>query len=461
MRGSSLALRLFVLAAIWSALSLAAAGFVLIAVYRGSVERAFDERLGVYLKTLVGAMAAQSADGGGTFKEPGNVGEPRFELPLSGWYWVVRRAGDGKVLMTSPSLVGEVLALPSDSGVVPGDDRIAKAYIVGPDRQDLRVLEREISFDETAEHAYRIAVAGDAGGLRDDVTAFSTRTALILFLVGLGLVVTTSFQVRLGLSPIERMRQALFRIRAGDAERLDGSFPSEIVPLAQELNALIEANRETMERARTHVGNLAHALKTPLSVITNEARSSQAPIAPRIVEQAALMKEHIDHHLERARMAAQRRVIGAVTDVGPIVERLARAMRKIHEQKGVVVEVELAEPVRFRGEKQDLEEALGNLMDNACKWCRGHVVVTVTVEAAARSGDRRFLTVTVDDDGPGLSPEKRAEALKRGRRLDETVPGTGLGLNIVTELAALYGGRFALADAPLGGLRCELVLPAL
>lgn len=458
MHGSSLALRLFVLAAIWSALSLAAAGSVLIAVYRGSVERAFDERLGVYLKTLVGVIAAQS-DNAGSFKEPDNIGEPRFELPLSGWYWVVRRAADNKVMLASNSLVGDVLVLPSDVGIAPGPDRIAKGYIQGPDRQDLRIIEREISFDET--NAYKLAVAGNAGDLNEDITTFSTRTALILALVGFGLVITTYFQVRLGLFPIERMRRALFAIRAGEAERLEGTFPSEIAPLAQELNALIESNRETMERARTHVGNLAHALKTPLSVITNEARGADGPFAGRIAEQSALMREYIDTHLERARMAAQRRVIGAVTDVEPVIDRLARAMRKIHERKGVTVDVDVQPGLRFRGERQDLEEALGNLMDNAAKWCGGQVTVTALIEGNQRADDRRFLTIWVDDDGPGLSPEKRIQALERGKRLDETVPGTGLGLSIVTDLAALYGGRFRLLDSPLDGLRCELVLPAL
>lgn len=458
MQASSLALRLFVLAAIWSALSLAAAGSVLIAVYRGSVERSFDERLSVYMKTLIGAMSTQPDLATG-FRDTANLGEPRFQLPLSGWYWVLRRVDDGKVVASSKSLIGEVLTLPSDLNIEPADGRVAKAYVAGPDKQDLRILEREINFDDTTR--YYLAVAGNAGELNDDITVFSTRTVLILALVGVGLVITTYFQVRIGLSPIERIRQSLQAIRAGESERLEGDFPLELAPLAQEMNALIEANGETMERARTHVGNLAHALKTPLAVITNEARASEVPFARRVAEQSALMREYIDHHLERARMAAQRRVIGVVTDVGPIVERLARAMRKIHEGRGVEITVDLPLNMRFRGEKQDLEEMLGNLMDNACKWCGGHVAVSVLIDDAARPDDRHFMTIYVDDDGPGLPPEAREAAIKRGQRLDETVPGTGLGLSIVSELAMLYGGQFRLSEAPLGGLRCELVLPAL
>jgi signal transduction histidine kinase len=407
---------------------------------------------------LIGAMSAQSDITAG-FREPSNVGEPRFQLPLSGWYWVLRRSDDGKIIASSKSLVGEVLSLPSDVGIEPGSDRVAKAYVVGPDQQELRILEREINFDDAMP--YRLAVAGNAGELNNDITTFSERTALILALVGVGLVITTYFQVRIGLKPIGRIRESLQAIRAGDSERLEGDFPLELAPLADEMNALIEANGETMKRARTHVGNLAHALKTPLAVITNEARAADMPFAHRIAEQSGLMREYIDHHLERARMAAQRRVIGVVSDVSPVVERLARAMRKIHESRGIAVDVDLADGLKFRGERQDLEEILGNLMDNACKWCHARVVVTAGLDALGRADERRFMTICVDDDGPGLSPERRLQAVERGKRFDETVPGTGLGLSIVTELAVLYGGRFVLADSTLGGLRCELTLPAL
>ncbi len=458
MRASSLARRLFGLAALWSALSLALAGFVLVTVYRSSAERAFDDRLAVYLKTLVGALAAQ-ADGAGTFRQPDNLGEARFELPLSGWYWVVRRAADRRVVITSPSLIGEVLRLPSDVDTTPDRDRILRAYVEGPDGQRLRTLEREVDFD--GREFFRLAVAGNAGDLEDDVSGFTWRTALLLSVVGLGLAVSTLAQVRLGLTPLARMRDALYRIRAGDAERLEGDFPAEIAPLAHELNALIQANREATERARTHVGNLAHALKTPISVLLNEARASDAPIAPHVIEQVGLMRDHVEHHLERAHLAAQRRVIGVVTEVSPVIERLVRAMRRIHEARAVEVEADVEPGIRFRGVREDLEVALGNLVDNACMWADERVEISVRVGPAAGPAERRFFTVLVDDDGPGIDLAGRDEALKRGHRLDEKVPGSGLGLAIVTELAALYGGEFGLDRSPLGGLRCRLVLPAL
>jgi signal transduction histidine kinase len=458
MQISSLARRLFVLAALWSALSLAVAGFVLITVYRGSVERSFDERLGVYLKTLVGALASQ-ADGAGTFRQPDNLGEARFELPLSGWYWVVRRAADGRVVVTSPSLTGEVLRLPSDIGTRPDRDRILRAYVEGPDGQRLRMVERDVDFD--GRDVYRLAVAGNAGDLEADISGFSWRTALLLAAVGFGLVISTVVQVRLGLTPLDRMRAALQRIRAGEAERLEGPFPAEIAPLAHELNALIQANREATERARTHVGNLAHALKTPISVLLNEARGSDCTIAPHVVEQVELMREHVEHHLDRARLAAQRRVIGVVTDVEPVVERLVRAMRRIHDAREVSIRAVTEPGIRFRGEREDLEEALGNLVDNACKWAESRVEVTVRRSDRGGGADRNYFEVLVDDDGPGIDPSGHDDALKRGHRLDQKVPGSGLGLSIVAELAALYGGEFDLDRAPLGGLRCRLVLPAL
>jgi len=457
MTGRSLARRFFLLAALWSTLSLAVAGFVLIAVYRDFVERSFDDRLTVHMKTLVGALAAQ-ADAGGSFRVPDDLGEARFELPLSGWYWVVRRVGDERVVVASPSLIGEILRLPSDEGIPVSRGRVASAYVAGPDQKRLRVLERTVDFDGASE--FRLAVAGNTGELEADVAGFRWRAIAVLALVGLGSVASALFQVRLALAPLERMRRALARIRSGDADRFDDDMPTEIAPLAHELDALIETNREAMERARTHVGNLAHALKTPLSVLVNEARTSDQSLARHVIEQTDLMREHVQHHLDRARIAAQRRVIGVVTDLDPVIERLVRAMRRIHADKGVAIETRIVPGLRFRGEREDLEEALGNLVDNACKWCAGRVVVTAEPETGADGAPHRLI-LTVEDDGPGLDPDSRPEALKRGRRLDETVPGSGLGLSIVDETARLYGGAFELDASSLGGLCCRLHLPAL
>jgi signal transduction histidine kinase len=276
-----------------------------------------------------------------------------------------------------------------------------------------------------------------------------------LAVLGLGLVVATFFQVRFGLSPLRAMRQNLAKIRSGQAEQLEGGQPEEIRPLQQELNALIQSNREIVDRARTHVGNLAHALKTPLSVISNEARAHEGPLASKVIEQAEIMRTQITHHLDRARVAARSSAIGDVTDVAGVLQALKRTVDRIYEERGVDVEIASSPGLKFQGEKQDFEEMVGNLLDNACKWARSQV------RAEARRGDgaARFFVI-VDDDGPGLTEAELAKVGKRGQRLDESKPGSGLGLSIVAELAHLYKGRFELEPSPKGGLRARLELPA-
>jgi len=253
--------------------------------------------------------------------------------------------------------------------------------------------------------------------------------------------------VRFGLAPLKRISESLAAIRAGAAERLEGKFPVEIAPLARETNALIDANREIVERARTHVGNLAHALKTPLSVIVNEANARpQDPLAEKVVEQADIMRDQITRHLERARLSARMTVIGTVTDVLPVVFALARTMEKIHQHRGIAIDVDAPTPVRFQGEQPDLEEMVGNLVDNACKWAQSRVSIEVIPELTAA---RPVVRIVVDDDGPGLTAAQREQVARRGRRLDETKPGSGLGLSIVVDLSSLYGGSITLGSARL------------
>ncbi|MFN3500416.1 MAG: ATP-binding protein, partial [Pannonibacter indicus] len=327
---------------------------------------------------------------------------------------------------------------------------------IGPGNDELRVTQRIISLDGKS---YLIAVAGRTAGLRQDVRAFAGQVALTLFVFGLGLVAAVFLQVRYGLMPLKRLQASLAAVRQGDAERVEEDLPSELAPLAVELNALIASNREVVERARTHVGNLAHALKTPLSVISNEARAQGGPFAEKMAEQAGIMRTQVDHHLERARMAAQRRVIGVATPAEPVLTKLARVMERIHDAKGLDISADCAEGMRFRGEQQDLEEMAGNLMDNACKWARYEVRLTSRLTDTGTPG-RQFIEIIVEDDGPGLTEEQRKEAVKRGKRLDESVPGTGLGLSIVADLAGLYGGSFELSSSELGGLKARLLLPA-
>ncbi len=225
----------------------------------------------------------------------------------------------------------------------------------------------------------------------------------------------------------------------------EGEFPVEIAPLARETNALIDANREIVERARTHVGNLAHALKTPLSVIVNEATTrGNDPLAHKVLEQTDIMRDQVARQLERARLAARSTVIGTLIDVPPVVTALARSMEKLHRERDIAIAVDVPAHARFRGEQQDLEEMVGNLVDNACKWAQSRVAIEVVADRpasdsakneASDNGDKSRVRIIVDDDGPGLSPAEREQVALRGARLDETKPGSGLGLSIVVELA--------------------------
>ena len=284
---------------------------------------------------------------------------------------------------------------------------------------------------------------------------------LALGVLGLGLILAGVMQVRYVLAPLSIISRKLNDIRAGKVDHLRGEFPAEIEPLQIELNALIRSNTDIVERARTHVGNLAHALKTPLSVLANEIdkvrdeKGADAGFAGIIDKQTRIMNDQVRHHLDRARMAAQISVIGSSTSVQPVTSSLSRTLQKIYKEKDIDLVCECGEGLLFRGEQQDLEEMLGNLLDNAFKWAQGKVHLTVA-KAPDKPG---YLTIKVEDDGPGLSADKRVRAMKRGQRLDENLPGSGLGLSIVADLAHLYNGVFLLEASKLGGLRAKLQLP--
>jgi signal transduction histidine kinase len=457
MRASSLATRLFLSATAWVVVILIITGFVLSSVYTDATERAFDRRLNLYLRTLIAEVATPDEPPDRQFQE---LGEPLFELPLSGWYWQVTRTDSEKPeVRASRSLWDKKLPKLEERGADLTAAGIRVAYVDGPEGQTLRMVERPV--DLGADGKFRVAVAGDASEIFDETRSFDYYLGGTFTALGIVLLMTTIFQVRYGLAPLKRISESIADIRSGRAERLEGEFPVEIEPLARETNALLEANREIVERARTHVGNLAHAIKTPLSVIVNEASAHGTdPFADKVLEQADVMRDQVAHHLERARIAARVTVVGTLTEVASAIEGLRRTMEKIHRSRGIVVEVKADPAAKFRGERQDLEEMAGNLVDNACKWATSRVFIEVLVERPAKTGAGPMLRIIVDDDGRGLSEVERAQVSRRGQRLDESKPGSGLGLSIVVDLAALYGGSLTLGNAPIGGLRAELVLPA-
>ena len=458
MRRNSLATRLFFSATAWVVVILTITGFVLSSVYKNATERAFDRRLNLYLRTLIAEVATPDEPPDRQFQ---SLGEPLFELPLSGWYWQITRTDSAKPdVRASRSLWDKKLPKLGERGIALTAAGIRVAYVDGPEGQNLRMVERPV--DLGADGKFLVGVAGDASEIFDETRSFDYYLGGTFITLGIVLLLTTIFQVRFGLAPLNRISESIANIRSGKAERLEGEFPLEIAPLARETNALIDANREIVERARTHVGNLAHAIKTPLSVIVNEASAHGAdPFAQKVLEQTGLMRDQVAHHLERARIAARVTIVGTITEVAPAIKGLKRTMEKIHRERGVDIEVTADPKAKFRGERQDLEEMAGNLVDNACKWASSRVSIEAIVEPPPEPGAPPRLRIVVDDDGRGLSAAERAQVSRRGQRLDESKPGSGLGLSIVVDLAALYGGNLSLGTAPIGGLRAELVLPGI
>ena len=446
---NSLATRLFLSAAFWSLLILVVAGIILSKVQQRASERAFDDRLAIYLKSIVADVASPNeADR----NDPSNFSEPRFDLPLSGWYWQVTRLDRlPPEIRASVSLFGGKLpTLVQDHGHSSG---IREGYISGPDEQSLRMVEQSIDLGDDGR--FLVQVAAPADTIAETVRDFRWTMTMTFVLLGLALVITTLFQVRFGLWPLRSLRQEIGSIRKGKITRIAGTYPDDLAPLARELNLLIDANETILERARTQVGNLAHALKTPLSVIVNESQDEDTALARKVREQAALMRDQVNWYLERARAAARAGSLGAATEITPVVMGLVRAFEKIYRDRELTFSIDIPAGLQFRVEKQDLEEMAGNLMDNAGKWAKSQIRVSVCAAGAGA------LELRVDDDGPGLPEKARGEALARGRRLDESKPGSGLGLSIVADLASLYGGSLTLGDADLGGLSARLRLPTI
>ena len=457
MQTNSLSFRLIFTSAVVAVVLLASAAFLLANLFQAAVERNFDARLRSILDGLL-AHVELGADGAPGME--GQIVDPRFTLPLSGWYWQVSPPKD-KALgeLASESLLEKRL-VPNDTDLKNRDaGGVASFYINDSEGKQLRAIEQKFKLFG-GDDEFSFLVAGNFDELKEEIFAFRRALYGVLALLGLGLLASILLQVRVALKPMKRMQQSLSAIRGGKAERLEGEFPSELQPVADELNLLIHANTEVIDRARTQVGNLAHALKTPLSVLTNEAQGNKTEFAGKVSEQTQIMRDQVSLYLDRARRAARAQTLGSVTDVEPVLTALGRTIMRINQDKGVKIDVIVSNGLKFRGESQDLEEMAGNLIDNAAKWSAKAVKVSATPIIDQLDGTQNWLLITVDDDGPGLPADKRSDAVKRGKRLDESKPGSGLGLSIVTETAGMYSGNVVLGDADLGGLRVQLRLPA-
>lgn len=445
----SLTGRLLFISLAWLVIALALGGYLISNAFRTHVEEELDSRLSQTLDVMVGMS---------DFDEQGNIyfsrdlSDQRFDEPYSGWYWQV--SAEGEEPYRSRSLWDQALDLnisgPAFSGVT--------FEAEGPGGRRIHVMVRDIILPGS-ERVFRYAVAGDASEMRAHIARFDRIILWSLGLLGTGIILAMFLQLVIGLSPLREVRKGLSAIRTGSAKRLAKDCPPEIEPLVNEMNAVLAHNETLIERARTQIGNLAHALKTPLTVLTNETSSASGKgLSETVEKQVAAIRRHVDYHLARARAMGHARHIKARTHVEKSAKSVARTVQRLYGDKGLEFEFEFEPGLKFLGERQDLEEILGNLMDNAAKW--GKSKIRICARRSPRSGKGEVLVLSVEDDGTGIQDLKRPRALERGKRLDETVPGSGLGLAIVRDLTKLYGGKVKLARSELGGLKVEVLLPA-
>ena len=359
--------------------------------------------------------------------------------------------------MSSRSLYGASITVKEDKVselAEQGQDPI-RFMAAGPDidaNETLRVVARQVEFSNMSSPVVVLSAADRADVVRSIRNFFLTAIALLSGLT-LGLILAVYAQVRLGLRPLFALVNRIADVREGRAASVEGDYPLEISPLAKELNSLISHNKTIVERAQTHVGNLAHALKTPIAVLRNEAEAAHTTPSEIVSRQTDSMAAQVDHHLRRARAATRGQAIGVRADMDPVIDGLVRTLPRIYRDKDLTIERAGEMGLIFRGHPRDLEDMIGNLMDNAAKWTSSRIDVDVfTVEDGV-------CTVTISDDGPGLTADEIQEALKRGARLDEATPGSGLGLSIVKDLADAYNGSLSFSRAESGGLKAKLRLP--
>ncbi|WP_423068481.1 sensor histidine kinase [Devosia sp. CN2-171] len=446
-RKRSIAASLFLLSAVWLAVALVATAFLLTELYSRALDNSLVETLEFHVETLTDlSLLADTPK-----SEQIRVGDPRFDRTGSGWYWAIR-SDDGELLNFSNSYVGMVL------GPLPGPfdaTNTKTAMLDDPFGIKIRVIERAVTVNGRPLH---IMVTGSLDEILSLVDEFRGQTLIVLGAVAIMLAVMSTIVARISLRPVGQLRREVERVREGDVASVTGVYPAEIAPLSEEINELLRANAQIVERARNQVGNLAHGLKTPIAVLRNEASADKKnPLAKVVAGETEKMSQLVTTYLDRARLAARSAVVGKKADATHVMLRLTRVMQKLNPNITIAMMRPDASLPWFRGDEGDLEEMAGNLLDNACKWAKSSIGVTVVAER--REGATNLL-IKIDDDGPGLTDDEATKVLQRGVRLDEKAPGSGLGLDIVKELVDVYGGSLQLKRSVLGGLLAELRLPA-
>jgi signal transduction histidine kinase len=386
--------------------------------------------------------------------------DPRYQRALSGKYWVIGTVeNDSEIvpILSSRSLYGASLPL---SGQVisdlaeQGQDPV-RFTTFGPDidaNERLRVVARQVVLPNMTTPVVVLSAADRAPVIRS-IRNFILTAIILLLILTLGLIFAVYAQVRLGLRPLFDLGRRIADVREGRSASVEGDYPPEIAPLATELNSLISHNKSIVDRAQTHVGNLAHALKTPIAVLRNEAQAADNTPSRIVAKQTESMAAQVDHHLRRARAAARGQAIGVRAEMDPIIDGLVRTLPRIYRDKDMTIDKSGETGLIFRGHPRDLEDMAGNLMDNAAKW------TTSRIDVSIRKIEEGLCLISIADDGPGLTTDEIETAIKRGARLDEATPGSGLGLSIVKDLADAYKGSLTFSRSDAGGLKAELRLP--
>jgi signal transduction histidine kinase len=433
---SSLARRLLVSSLAGLAVLLLAGGIALSWAFRRSAEAAFDVRLEALHRALVATL---QIDDSGRLIAESSLGDPRFEQVFSGWYWQVADAR-GEVLATSRSLWDSMLRV-SEDGEDGRNPNPPALRVVGPRGQQLRALARTLTLPRR-DAPLRVTLAADEVEVRRAIDRFDTLLITALGVLGAGILVLVAVQMRVLLRPLQGIASELEQVRDGRRERVGHDAPRELAVLVDSLNALLAHDEELVRAARARAADLAHALKTPLSLVLAEAEELAGERGARIARHADTMRRHIEFRLATA--TPRPAVVRERTPVRPVVDAIVETLARLHPSVAVEACVE-EEPV-FRGAREDLEEIVGNLLENACKWAEKRASVSARV-----SDDR--LELRFEDDGPGLDEAASRAVLARGVRLDERAPGSGLGLAIVGDLVAIHGGELELGRSVLGGLR--------
>lgn len=440
---ASISRRLALASLVWLVLALVGAGVLLAGIFANHAKSVVEERL---IDDMDRIAAAVEAAPDGAVQLTRALPDSRYDVPYSGRYWQIEIAG--RAPLRSRSLWDDTLANPPDTL---DSGEIHHHLLKGPSGQSLVAVERTLSIDGL-DRPLRLIVASDEAELAQAIAAFRTTLALSLGALGLGLALAAALQIHFGLAPLRQMRAALAALKAGGESRLDDSWPAEVAPLVTDLKDVLARNAALVERARAEAGNLAHALKTPLAVLQNAADGRPDDLARTVRAQADAMQGHVERHLARARAGAAATQVGIATDARAVILKLVDTLGRLHPGRALRTSLNGGR-LAFAGRADDLADIAGNLLDNALKWSRTAVRVSLAADGST-------LVIAVDDDGPGIAPDAHAAALRRGQRLDETKPGTGFGLAIADELVSLYGGSLTLGESDLGGLRVTVRLPS-